>query len=257
MLRHLPHIDLRRSFTSEPVRLPLPGDGRLREILAEGGMDGAPLDCGMCGRSTCQEFAVSVYRGETIWDACLPAHTRLLCEEVESLEESATLDPLTGLWNRRVFAERLDEEFARTARYGGHLAMLMVDLDGFKGVNDRHGHLVGDAVLVAVADVMRVTLRTTDLPVRYGGDEFALLLPQTGKTEAFAVAEKLRLLLEEAAIPVDGGVGGRRTVGIRASIGVAAASPSITEPVQLVEAADKALYRAKGNGRNQVRLAPD
>jgi diguanylate cyclase (GGDEF)-like protein len=257
MLRHIPDLDLRRSFAAAQVVLPVPDDGPLREILRDGGMDTSPLDCGMCGCSTCEEFAVSIFRGETTWEACLPLRSRRLLEEVENLEESATLDPLTGLWNRRVFAERLDDEYARHERYGGQLALLMIDIDGFKGVNDMYGHVAGDAVLVAVAEVMRVTLRATDLPARYGGDEFAVVLPSTAKTEAFAVAEKLRLLLEEAVVPIHSIAHGDRGVAVRASIGVAAASASIQEPVQLLEAADRALYRAKANGRNQVRLAPD
>jgi diguanylate cyclase (GGDEF)-like protein len=255
MLRHLPALELRRSFPPEPVRLPVPDEETLRAILEEGGAAARPLDCGMCGFSTCDEFAVSIFRGETTWEACIPLHSRRLSDEVEDLEDSATLDPLTGLWNRRIFGQRLDEEFARHERYGGQLALLMVDVDDFKDVNDTYGHLSGDSVLVAVAAMIRSTLRTTDLPARYGGDEFAIVLPQTGKTEAFAVAEKLRLILEETAIPV-GGEGDARRVSVSVSVGVASAGRATSEPVDLLEAADRALYRAKENGRNQVRLAP-
>jgi len=257
MLRHTPKIELRRSFAPDPVRLPAPTPERLFAILREGGMESAPLDCGMCGFSTCEEYALSIFRGETIWDACLPIRSRRLTEEVESLEESATLDPLTSLWNRRVFSERLTEEFARHTRYEVPLSLLMIDLDGFKTVNDRFGHLSGDAVLVSVADAVRATLRTNDLPSRYGGDEFAVVLPETRKTDAFAVAEKLRLLLEDSVVSVHGIDGKQYEVAVRASIGVAAASPGIKDPVQLLEAADRALYRAKESGRNQVRIAPD
>jgi diguanylate cyclase (GGDEF)-like protein len=256
MLRHIPALDLRRSFAPEPVRLRVPSEARLHEIMREGGVDSDPLDCGTCGLSTCAEYALSVFRGETTWDACLPLHSRRLSDELEDLEVSATLDPLTGLWNRRVFSERLDEEFARHARYGGQLALLMLDLDGFKSVNDRFGHVTGDAVLVAVADIVRATLRATDLPARYGGDEYAIILPEIGKTEAFAVAEKLRILVEETAVHARGGAGEGRAVPVRVSIGVAAAGGQTSEPIHLLEAADRALYRAKEGGRNQVRLAP-
>jgi diguanylate cyclase (GGDEF)-like protein len=256
MLRHLPRLDLRRSFEAAPVRLPVPGEAALRETLREGGMDVQPLDCGMCGLSSCEEFAVSVFRGETTWAACLPHRSSTLTSELEDLEVSASLDPLTLLWNRRVLEQRLDEEFARHERYGGRLALLMLDVDRFKSVNDRFGHATGDAVLVRVADMLRASLRATDIPVRYGGDEFAVLLPHTGKTEAFAVAEKLRLEIEEAVVDAEGPEGGRTRVEMRVSIGVAAARGGAASSQGLLEAADRALYRAKASGRNQVRLAP-
>jgi diguanylate cyclase (GGDEF)-like protein len=257
VLRHLPALDVRRSFSPDPVRLVRPGDDRLREILREGGIESTDhtFDCGACGYDGCRRFAVAIFRGETTWQACLPLQQRRLQEEVQSLEESATLDALTALWNRRVFSERLQEEFTRHARYGGPLSLLMLDLDGFKGINDRYGHVCGDSVLVSIADTLRVTLRATDLPCRYGGDEFAVVLPATGKTEAFAVAEKLRLAVE--AVPVAVVWNGEATgVEVRVSIGVASAGELVKEPVELLEAADRALYQAKAKGRNQVRLAP-
>jgi diguanylate cyclase (GGDEF)-like protein len=255
MLRHLPSLDLRRSFVPSPVQLPVPDEERIREILAEGGVETDALDCGVCGLSTCREFAVSIFRRETTWEACLPLRSRRLTGELEDLEASAALDLLTGLWNRRIFSERLDEEFARHARYGGPLALLMLDVDGFKRVNDRYGHVTGDAVLLAVADVVRATLRATDLPARYGGDEYAIILPLTAKTEAFAVAEKVRERVEDAIVPIVDSQGGGGEVAVRVSIGVAAAGAATTEPIHLLEAADRALYHAKENGRNQVRIA--
>jgi diguanylate cyclase (GGDEF)-like protein len=256
ILRNIPHLDLRRSFEAAPVRLPVPGASELRETLRAGGMDVQPLDCGMCGLPSCEEFAISVCRGETTWAACLPHRSSALSSELQDLEESASLDPVTGLWNRRVLEQRLGEEFARHARSGGRLSLLMLDVDRFKSVNDRFGHAAGDAVLARVAELLRASLRTADIPVRYGGDEFAVVLPDTGKTEAFAVAEKLRLEIEGAMVEAEGLAGGPMSVEIRVSIGVGAASGGVGSPEALLEAADRALYRAKEGGRNQVRLAP-
>jgi diguanylate cyclase (GGDEF)-like protein len=254
--RSLPPIELRRSFEPGPVDVPEPPEATLREMLREAGLvsDADLLDCRACGYDTCLEQAAAVFRGDSTWEVCFPLQRRRLTQEVAQLQESATLDALTGLWNRRMLSDRLRDECARHDRYGGPLCLLMLDLDGFKSVNDDHGHLCGDAVLTAVADLLRLTLRATDLPCRYGGDEFAVILPATAKTDAFAVAEKVRS--EVAHLLVDAQRGGcPREVAIRVSIGVAAAAVG-TQPLDLLEAADRALYKAKAMGRNQVRLAP-
>jgi len=256
VLKHLPKIDLRRSFDATPVRLPTPTEVQILEVLREGGMDGEPLDCGMCGLPSCEEFAISIFRGETTWTGCLPHQSRLLSGALADLEETALADPLTGLGNRRAFAQRLGEECARHVRYGGPLSLLMLDLDHFKKVNDRFGDPAGDSVLRNVADVTRASLRATDLAVRYRGDEFAIVLPQTGKTEAFAVAEKLRLDMEDLIPPRYDEDPGSALFDVRVSVGVASVGGPVSSPDDLIEAADRALYRAKQNGRNQVRLAP-
>jgi len=254
--RSLPPIELRRSFEPGPVDVPEPPEATLREMLREAGLvsDADLLDCRACGYETCLEQAAAVFRGDSTWEVCFPLQRRRLTQEVAQLQESATLDALTGLWNRRMLSDRLRDECARHDRYGGPLCLLMLDLDGFKSVNDDHGHLCGDAVLTAVADLLRLTLRATDLPCRYGGDEFAVILPATAKTDAFAVAEKVRS--EVAHLLVDAQREScPRELAIRVSIGVAAAAVG-TQPLDLLEAADRALYKAKAMGRNQVRLAP-
>jgi len=255
LLHHLPSVETVRAFRAAPLRMAAPSAKEIDAILAEGefASRAEALDCGACGYPTCVEHAIAIHEGNSDWDMCFPLQRRRLERSAEQLADSATLDALTSLWNRRVFSERLGEEVARHVRYGTPVSLLMLDLDGFKDINDRCGHVAGDAVLAAVSDVLRGSLRTTDLPSRYGGDEFAVILPGVSKTDAFAVAEKLRSAV--AALRV--GIGANGDVGqVRVSIGVAAAAKGMGDPLELVEAADRALYQAKGAGKDQVRLAP-
>ena len=256
LLRYLPSVEVMRVHSAEPVHLPEPTSEQVDAILAEGefmSRDVTP-DCGACGYETCEEHAVAIFQGNSTWDMCFPLQRKLLLRHAKALEESATLDPLTSLWNRRVFAERLEDEMARHARYGHKVSLMMMDIDAFKEINDRLGHLAGDRVLTEVSDLLRESLRATDIASRYGGDEFALILPSVGKTEAFAAAEKLRILIEAMSLELlrDGE---KQTVEVRASIGVASAGAAASDPIGLIEAADRALYEAKAAGRNQVRLA--
>jgi diguanylate cyclase (GGDEF)-like protein/PAS domain S-box-containing protein len=155
----------------------------------------------------------------------------------EWLVRQATTDGLTGLVNHRAFHDALRAEAARCTRYGHPLSVVLLDLDGFKGVNDRHGHQAGDELLVAVARGLEQMTRATEVVARLGGDEFALLLPETDAEGARATAERVRAAV--AALPADVGH------GVTASAGVAdLASAGGTEP--LIRAADRALYRAKG-----------
>jgi diguanylate cyclase (GGDEF)-like protein len=257
LLKHLPTVNVVRRFHPTPVVVPLPNDDEVDAILAEAefGSRADTIDCGACGYPTCVEHAIAIYQGNSSWDMCFPFQKRRLTRSVEALEESATLDALTALWNRRVFSERLAEEVSRHSRYGAPVSLLMLDLDGFKDVNDQHGHVAGDTVLRAVADVLRASLRTSDLPSRYGGDEFAIILPGVGKTDAFAVGEKLRTAIADMRMVLPRN-GGEAELPVRASIGVAAAVRGQADPIQLVEAADGALYQAKHSGKDQVRLAP-
>ncbi|HEY5505966.1 MAG TPA: diguanylate cyclase [Coriobacteriia bacterium] len=255
IIRHLPPLELRRSFVASPVRLPVPDDEMLAEIMREGRVDTDPLDCGMCGFSTCREYALSVFRGETTWDACMPLRGRRLADRIDGMEDCITLDRLTGASNEKAFLERLDVEFARHARYGGPLAVLHVCIDGMTRINDVYGLPAGDAVIAAVSEIIGSTLRATDLLARTGSERFGVVLPATSKTEAFAVAEKLRLLVADADFTFACPEAAVHRIDIRVSAGVSAASEETMSPVDIIRAADDALMRSKSGGGNQVRLA--
>jgi diguanylate cyclase (GGDEF)-like protein len=186
--------------------------------------------------------------------ARLELHVRLRRLQVELREKNATLarlsttDPVTGLRNRRYVTEFLSLEVLRAVRYRTPLAVLLLDLDHFKRVNDTHGHRVGDAVLQVVADTLRATLRATDLAGRYGGEEFLVVLPQTDLAGAHVLAERVRAAIEETTIDV----GAEAPVAVTVSVGVAALDERARTVEQLVERADSALYAAKDAGRNRV-----
>jgi two-component system, cell cycle response regulator len=173
-----------------------------------------------------------------------------ILESQAALRQAATRDPLTGLWNRGAILDRLHRETDRAVREGGQVAVVFVDLDRFKQVNDSYGHPAGDSVLVSTADCLKASVRTYDEVGRYGGEEFLMVLPQCTAREAAAVAERARLAL--SARPID--LGGVRQE-ITASFGVAAARSEGAD--SLLRRADAALYRAKEAGRNRVELALD
>ncbi len=167
---------------------------------------------------------------------------------LHSVEAMAITDPLTGLFNRRRFADVLKREFAVTRRYRNTLSCLMIDLDHFKQINDRFGHDAGDQVLKEAARRIISSLREVDLAARYGGEEFAVLLPHTSKTDARIVAERLLSNLRKQEFKF-----GNEVVRVTASVGCAGNSdigPGVAE--DLLKAADVALYEAKNGGRNRV-----
>ena len=256
LLAHLPRVELSRRFEAAPARVTRPSDADIDAVLADGEFATREevLDCGACGYPTCVEHAIAIINGDSTWEMCFPLQRKLMQRDAARLEASATIDEVTGLWNRRVFSERLAEEVARSGRYGTPLSLVMLDLDSFKAINDVHGHVAGDAVLASVGAILRGNLRESDVPVRYGGDEFAVLLPGITKTEAYVVAEKLRASIESAPVAI--GEGAQTTdVWLTGSLGVASVAPSTSTDLALLEAADSALYQAKAGGRNQVRLA--
>jgi diguanylate cyclase (GGDEF)-like protein len=163
----------------------------------------------------------------------------------ERLVAMATTDPLTGLANHRAFQERLAAEVSRARRSGEPLALVMIDLDHFKRVNDTHGHQAGDAVLREVAGRLMACARREDLCARVGGEELAWLLPATGTEAAMAAAERLRAAIGGTPFPA----AGRQT----ASLGVAGLGPGGAPA--LVRDADAALYRAKASGRDACMAA--
>ncbi len=165
------------------------------------------------------------------------------------LELMIGTDPLTGVSNRRVFFERLREEMTRQARHGGAVSVLMVDVDHFKDVNDRYGHQAGDQVLVSIANALRASLRTTDIVSRYGGEEFALILPETDAEAAQLAAERVRAAVREFEYATL-----KSAARVTISVGIATMRAE-EELDQLVSRADQALYRAKEAGRDRVEFA--
>jgi diguanylate cyclase (GGDEF)-like protein len=218
----------------------------VEEILEQIGLapNGRPWDSGSCGYRTCQEFAVAAAQGRTTLKSC----PRYLERLATTAQQQAAVDALTGLASFRVLRDRLANEVARCHRSGEHFAVLFLDLDNFKQVNDRYGHEAGNAVLRETARRCAAHIRLTDLAGRYGGDEFVVVLVGTGEEGAVGVAEKIR------AAVVDVGTGMGYPDGmVTASIGVAEyrpAGPNKDEDVLV--AADRALYRAKAGGRNRV-----
>jgi two-component system cell cycle response regulator len=168
------------------------------------------------------------------------------------LEQLATTDSLTQLLNRRALTERLTREMERALRSDGTVALLMLDLDHFKRVNDTHGHLVGDAVLREVAELLISEVRGNDLVGRFGGEEFLVVLPDTDDDGAAAFAERIRERVDRHAFP---GREDTPALHMTASIGVATFPAALIESVEdLFARADAALYRAKADGRNRVRV---
>jgi diguanylate cyclase (GGDEF)-like protein len=166
----------------------------------------------------------------------------------ERVQRLATTDELTGLLNHRRLQEVLEHEVQRAQRYATPLALVMLDIDDFKRINDCHGHQQGDAVLRAVADAVSSTVRSVDTAARYGGEELAVTLPNMDLPGAIALAERIRQAIGALRVPTRGG--GPLTV--TASLGVAVLDPIAPTRRELIAAADEALYRAKRGGKNRV-----
>ena len=158
-------------------------------------------------------------------------------------------DPLTGLYNRRHFEDNLEREFLRAVRYDNNLSFAIIDVDFFKKVNDTYGHSCGDYVLKEVAYLIFQTFRKTDMVFRYGGEEFAVIITETPIEKAVIPLERLRKSISEYPFSYNG-----TKIKVTVSIGVSEVNKQTESVHQLFENADKALYKAKENGRNQISL---
>jgi diguanylate cyclase (GGDEF)-like protein len=170
---------------------------------------------------------------------------------LELLRLQANQDALTQLYNYKAFCDRLHNEISRAMRYRHPLSLVMADIDFFKSVNDGFGHLAGDETLVAVSQKLKSELRESDFIARYGGEEFAIILPETAIADALHVVERLRRKIKALEIIHDS-----RPIRVTLSFGVAAfQTPQPMTFIDLVKAADKALYTAKNQGRDRCCAA--
>ncbi|MDQ3896524.1 MAG: sensor domain-containing diguanylate cyclase [Actinomycetota bacterium] len=229
-----------------------PGDG---EPDSGGGSIAIPL------RSGGHPFGVLAYYGKpSPFDEEDVDSLEILVRQAETAIENSFLyeeavrlsltDGMTGLWNRRQFDLRLEAELSRAVRFSEPFAVVFVELDQMKLVNDRHGHQAGDTVLIELARRLSEAVREVDVVARWGGDEFTLLLPKTGLPGALLLAEKIRSAVVNAPFRVDSG-----SLDVTISVGVAAYPEHGSSGKDLVAAADAAMYRAKARGRNRVEHA--
>jgi diguanylate cyclase (GGDEF)-like protein len=168
--------------------------------------------------------------------------------DFEALYSLAVTDPLTGLYNRRFFEEALQRELSSSHRHGRALAVLAVDVDNLKRINDSAGHAAGDEALVAIANALRSTSRQSDVVARVGGDEFLVLVVAADRMRAQTLANRFLRRIQSVLVPI-------AAMALSASVGIAAVPPCPVEPAELLARADRALYRAKDLGRCQVVLA--
>jgi diguanylate cyclase (GGDEF)-like protein/PAS domain S-box-containing protein len=175
------------------------------------------------------------------------ANARALQLMSEQFQKLATTDSLTGIYNRRYFYEKAEAEFNRSSRKNKIFSIMFLDLDKFKHINDKFGHAAGDAFLKGFADNVQTHLRNYDTFARVGGEEFAILLPNTDKDNASIIAERIRASIEALIIPFE-----NESLKITVSVGVVESSNEIKSIDQIMNNADKRLYQAKCNGRNQI-----
>lgn len=182
-------------------------------------------------------------------EACpLREELATLKKEMEILHSQVQTDDLTGLYNKRHLTASLEREVERTRRSLQATTFILLDIDHFKAFNDNYGHIAGDKVLQHIGDILRKTVRKIDIPCRYGGEEFAIILPSTPILTGKQVAERVRLAIEESSLDFEG-----QSLKVTASLGVESFLPNSADHIEeFIALTDKQLYRAKESGRNQV-----
>ncbi len=181
----------------------------------------------------------------------LSFQTALDSKRLAILEHESITDPIMGIYNRRHLEQRLGEEVKRAQRFGIPLALLLLDIDNFKEINDNYGHQAGDRVLACVGECIQRTVRTTDVVTRYGGDEILVIAPDVDVYSAAELAERLREAVGDA-LTSPGACTPGRTIRCEVSVGVAGLHPGIKDSLELLSDVDQALYQAKREGRNRV-----
>jgi diguanylate cyclase (GGDEF)-like protein len=178
-----------------------------------------------------------------------------LQSEIERLKKINFIDAVTGIYNKRYLQIRLGEEFARARRYAFPLSSIFIDLDDFKSINDTYGHIIGDRLLKEVASVLGGLCRSEDVLVRFGGEEFVVLMSDTGDSEAVILAERIRKKIEEYLFSC-----GDIKISVSASLGVSTLNNGdfeyVSDPEELICMADKAMYMVKQNGKNNTCYLP-
>jgi diguanylate cyclase (GGDEF)-like protein len=187
--------------------------------------------------------------GENDFIATLTSLAALALRNARHYEQAIT-DDMTKLFLKRYFQLRLIDEIKRAARYDSKVALLMLDIDHFKRINDTYGHPRGDDVLIGISKAIKANFRDVDIPARFGGEEFSVIMPEVTKADAWVAAERLRKTIESLSFEFNG-----HKVSLTISIGIAEFPDDAQNPIQLVEKADAALYRSKQSGRNQTHLS--
>ncbi len=205
----------------------------------------------------CRDQAITWIDGRTVRMEIATDITTLKNSEQKLLaakilaEQRASQDELTSLNNRRAFFDQGKQLFKQARRYQQHVSVIMIDIDHFKNINDNHGHTVGDSVLKTIARLLQKTIREVDILARIGGEEFAIILPQTAIEEASNLAERIRQRIEAERIQHN-----TLQINITASFGIAACMAEEDDLEKMLTKADDALYIAKKKGRNQVKVCP-